>query len=206
MTDSAQLPIITVPAGGTLVVGVDVGPMTIPYTVAYAGQTLLKSLVDRIGSVPVQKGDRVMAWAFSHTEKGWTHAVGVSINDGAQYTNDPDVTVFAVWPGFASDALVSNDGGFKTAVNFPVAEKIPWKLDSSGPERLPKTIYVRFTAGTQVSETYQDDIILDQTPPKVLSASLSSGGSAASAWARMCAAISYRRSGTLTSSWTVARR
>lgn len=82
VTNSAQLPIITVPAGGTLVVGVDVGPMTIPYTVAYAGQTLLKSLVDRIGPVPVQQGDRVMAWAFSHTEKGWTHAVGVSINDG----------------------------------------------------------------------------------------------------------------------------
>jgi hypothetical protein len=107
--------------------------------------------------------------------------LGVSINDGAQYTNDPDVTVFAVWPGFASDALVSNDGGFKKAVTFPVAEQIPWTLDSSGPERLPKTIYVRFTAGSQTSETYQDDIILDQTPPKVLSASLSSGGSAATA-------------------------
>ena len=105
--------------------------------------------------------------------------LGVSINDGAQFTNDPDVIVFAVWPGFASDALVSNDGGFKKAVSFPVAERIPWTLDSSGPERLPKTIYVRFTAGTQVSETYQDDIILDQTPPKLLSAALSSRGSAA---------------------------
>jgi hypothetical protein len=107
--------------------------------------------------------------------------LGVSINDGAQYTNDPDVTVFAVWPTFASDALVSNDGGFKTAKSFPVAEKIPWKLDSSGPERLPKTIYVRFTAGSQVSETHQDDIILDQTPPKVLSASLSQGAKGVSA-------------------------
>jgi hypothetical protein len=107
--------------------------------------------------------------------------LGVSINDGAQYTNDPKVTVFAVWPSFASDAFVSNDGGFKNGVTFPVAEQIPWTLDSSGPERLPKTIYVRFQSGAQTSETYQDDIILDQTPPKVLSASLTPGGSAASA-------------------------
>jgi hypothetical protein len=107
--------------------------------------------------------------------------LGVSVNDGAQFTNDPDVTIFAVWPSFASNAFVSNDGGFKAGQIFPVAEKIPWKLDSSGPERLPKTVYVRFTAGPQVSETYTDDIILDQTPPKVLSASLPSGPGAASA-------------------------
>ena len=107
--------------------------------------------------------------------------LGVSINDGAQYTNDPDVTIFAVWPSFASDAFVSNDGGFKNGKTFPVAEQIAWTLDSSGPERLPKTIYVRFQSGSQTSETYQDDIILDQTPPKLLSASLTSGGKAASA-------------------------
>ncbi|MEA2493475.1 MAG: hypothetical protein QOJ29_1386 [Thermoleophilaceae bacterium] len=111
--------------------------------------------------------------------------LGVSINDGAQYTNDPNVTVFAVWPTFASNALVSNDGGFKNAVGFPVAETIMWKLDSSGPERLPKTIYVRFVGGSQTSETYQDDIILDQTPPKLTEAQIAGaqpkGASAAKA-------------------------
>ena len=98
--------------------------------------------------------------------------LGVSINHGAQYTNDPNVTVFAVWPSFASDMLVSNDGGFEKPGFFPVAEQTPWVLDSSGPERLPKTIYVRFTSGPQISETFQDDIILDQTPPKVLGADI----------------------------------
>ena len=107
--------------------------------------------------------------------------LGVSINDGDQYTNDPKVTIFASWPASASDAFVSNDGGFKNGQLFPVAEQIPWKLDSSGPERLPKTVYVRFMAGLQVSETYTDDIILDQTPPKVLSASLSPAAGAARA-------------------------
>lgn len=106
--------------------------------------------------------------------------LGVSINDGAQFTNDPRVTVFCVWPAFASDALISNDGGFKNAVSFPVADQIPWTLDSSGPERLPKTIYVRFTAGDQVSETYQDDIILDQIPPKVEQAAVTPAAASAS--------------------------
>ena len=101
-----------------------------------------------------------------------TKQLGVSINDGDQYTNDPNVVVFAVWPSFASDALLSNDGGFKKAESLPVAEQVKWKLDSSGPERLPKTIYVRFTSGAQISETFQDDIILDETPPKVLAAEL----------------------------------
>ena len=101
--------------------------------------------------------------------------LGVSINDGALYTNDPNVTVYAVWPGFASDMLISNDGLFKKAVDFPVAGQTPWTLDSSGPERLPKIVYVRFLGGLQTSEQYTDDIILDQTPPKVLSATLGQG-------------------------------
>ncbi|CAM3578671.1 PKD domain-containing protein [Nocardioides zeicaulis] len=97
--------------------------------------------------------------------------VGVSINQGARYTNDPHVTVFMRWPTHAKDVLVSNDGGFFPASQRPVAETVAWTLDSSGPERLPKTIYARFTGGQAGPETYQDDIILDQTVPSVLSAS-----------------------------------
>jgi hypothetical protein len=101
VSDSASIPIVDVPAGATLTVGVDVGPMTIPYTVAYAGQTLLKSLVDRVAPVPLQAGDRVLGWAFAHTQKGWSHAIGVSINDGpvqvlerkSEANKDPDHSV-----------------------------------------------------------------------------------------------------------------
>jgi sugar lactone lactonase YvrE len=93
--------------------------------------------------------------------------VGVSINAGAQFTNDPNVTISVRWPAFATSVLIANDGGFTDAVAVPVDASIAWTLDSSGPERLPKTIYVRFQGGESGPETYQDDIILDQTPPTI---------------------------------------
>jgi len=96
-----------------------------------------------------------------------TGAAGVSINNGAQFTNTPEVSVIARWPRFATDLLLSNDGGFASPLSARVEASVGWKLDASGPERLPKTIYVRFSGGTSGAETYQDDIILDQTPPEL---------------------------------------
>jgi hypothetical protein len=76
-------PVIVVPPGGTLKVVVDVGPMTIPYAVAYAGNVFLTSLVDSAKDIaPLVPGDELLTWAFSHTEKGWEHAIGYSINEG----------------------------------------------------------------------------------------------------------------------------
>ncbi|HEX8075497.1 MAG TPA: PKD domain-containing protein [Thermoleophilaceae bacterium] len=93
--------------------------------------------------------------------------VGASINAGDQFTNDPDVEVTIRWPAFAIDITLSNDGGFASASVFAVAPTVPWTLRSSGSERLPKTIYARFDGSTQ---TFQDDIILDQTAPSVRAA------------------------------------
>ncbi|HEX6204856.1 MAG TPA: PQQ-binding-like beta-propeller repeat protein [Solirubrobacterales bacterium] len=101
--------------------------------------------------------------------------LGVTINNGAQFTNSPEVTVSLVWPVFASTALLANDGGFRTAGEFPLGAQIPWTLESSGKERLPKTVYVRFAGGTAGRETYQDDIILDEQKPKVGKASIADG-------------------------------
>jgi streptogramin lyase len=100
-------------------------------------------------------------------------AVGVSIDAGAQFTNTPHVTLRLVWHPDDTAAVISNDGGFANARTVPVAAEIPWTLESSGPERLPKTVYVRLVnAGTVSDQTYQDDIILDQTPPIVERAAL----------------------------------
>lgn len=81
---AAGVKLITVPPGGTLQVTVDVGPMTIPYTVAYDGHTVIKSLVDRREMVPVEPGDRILAWAFAHASKKWSHKLSCSINGGAE--------------------------------------------------------------------------------------------------------------------------
>ncbi|HWM54492.1 MAG TPA: Ig-like domain-containing protein [Solirubrobacterales bacterium] len=98
--------------------------------------------------------------------------LGVTINEGEEFTNSRKVTISPVWPVFALTALVSNDGGFRSASTLPVAASIQWKLDSAGAERLPKTIYVRFQGGEAGRETYQDDIVLDLTKPKVAGASV----------------------------------
>jgi hypothetical protein len=99
--DAAEIPVIEVPAGGTLVVVVDVGPMVIPYTVAYNGTTVIKSLVDRAERVPVAEGDFILAWAFAHAVKGWLHRIGYSIDGGdvrllesrSEANKDPDHSV-----------------------------------------------------------------------------------------------------------------
>ncbi len=101
--------------------------------------------------------------------------LGVSINDGNRYTNTPTVTLSVVWPTCTTRLAVSNDGGFRRAESRAVDQSIRWALDSSGPERLPKTVYVRFDG---VGANYTDDIILDETAPVVSSASASVGSGA----------------------------
>ena len=95
--------------------------------------------------------------------------VGVTINDGERFTNDPNVFISPVWPEGASHIFLSNDGGFANAVKAPLKTNMPWRLDSSGAERLPKTVYARFFAN---GRTFTDDIILDETLPVVILAEI----------------------------------
>ena len=106
---------------------------------------------------------------------------GVSINKGAQYTNSPEVKLALVPPAVATSVLVSNDGGFASPTTFLLAPEIPWKLDSSGPERLPKTVYARYLPSITAGLTFTDDIILDERPPVVSEAAIAPAPAAASA-------------------------
>jgi hypothetical protein len=128
--------------------------------------------------------------------------VGVSINNGDEFTNDPNVKVRTVWPLGAMSARIANDGGFAGAQSFDVARDIPWKIRSSGSERLPRTIYVRFGATAQMpggvtidpTKTFQDDIILDQTDPSVISAAISGSSAVGAAAAKRSYKIRLRAS------------
>jgi hypothetical protein len=104
--------------------------------------------------------------------------VGVSIDGGARYTNSAKVAVDAIWPLGARTLTLSNDGGFHGAATRDIAAHVDWTLDSSGPERLPKTIYVRFGASSQ---TFTDDIILDETPPALTGATFAPSAASAAA-------------------------
>jgi hypothetical protein len=96
---------------------------------------------------------------------------GVSVNGGAEFTSSPDVTLNLVYPESATGVVMSNDGGFLTAMALDPSPKMRWRLASSGSERLPKTVYVRFLSGPFVTDAYSDDVILDETRPLVLAAS-----------------------------------
>jgi len=92
--------------------------------------------------------------------------VGVSIEDGADYTDSPKVQVNLSWPRSAMAVLLSNDGGFKNYKRVSLSKITTWTLASTGSERLPKTIYVRYVMSDgSRSETFTDDIILDETDP-----------------------------------------
>jgi alpha-tubulin suppressor-like RCC1 family protein len=102
-----------------------------------------------------------------------TAAVGVSIEDGATYTNSASVAVSVVSPVGAIGVVLSNDGGFRSSRRFSLAPTIRWTLSTSGSERLPKTLYARFVMGNgSRSVSYTDDIILDDTVPTVSSIKL----------------------------------
>ena len=95
---------------------------------------------------------------------------GVSILDGAAYTNNKSVKVSLIWPEYATEARISNDGGFAVSKTktVPLESLIDWDLDDSVKGLYTKVIYVRFNgSGIDTTKTYSDDIILDTNPPVV---------------------------------------
>lgn len=98
--------------------------------------------------------------------------VGVTINDAARYTNNRDVILTVRHPPVAAAILMSNDGGFSKWVERSPrdSERYRFRLSSSGPDRLPSTVYVRFDL--DLTRTFTDDIVLDQRRPTVATARL----------------------------------
>ena len=123
-------------------------------------------------AVFVRVSDRAGLSATARTSQrvttvGAAGALGVSINGGARFTRSPKVTITSTWPLFATEMLVSNDGGFGMPAVLPLRKQTPWLLESSGAERSSRLVYVRFRRGLTTSETYIDDIILDESRPSV---------------------------------------
>ena len=129
---------------------------------------------------------RVVATSIYGTSRGEIKSfttrppVGISINSASEFTRTTGVSISVSWPVNAESMLVSNDGGFRTQQSFALAEELNWTLLSSGDERLPKTVYLKFvmTDGSR-SSIYADDIILDTTAPVLTQASATTVNSSA---------------------------
>jgi hypothetical protein len=122
--------------------------------------------LDEIGS-DCEKVDRGF-------EAPWVRAdgkpIGVTINKGALYTNSADVRLTVRAPDAARHVRISNDGGFGSGLTAlrDSSEVYGFELASSGPERLPKTVYVRFDGpDLDPNRSFSDDIVLDETRPAI---------------------------------------
>jgi hypothetical protein len=118
--------------------------------------------------------------------------VGVTVNDAGAFSGSRTVTLTITPLTGATGVVIANDGGFGTASELPLApdRHYSWTLDTSGAERLPKTVYVRFTGGgVNDTQTFTDDIVLDLRPPSIVSASQAAGGARAAAVKRVSVRI-----------------
>ena len=90
----------------------------------------------------------------------------ISIDEGALFTNQPDVTLGLCGPD-AVDVMLSNDGGFGGATWQPYTRTVGWTLDTYGAYVLPRFVYARYRdSGEDIHGNFFDDIIYDPNAPE----------------------------------------
>lgn len=110
---------------------------------------------------------------FAGTSSGiWKYSVSneikdfsISINNGELFTNRIEVVLSLSAPSGTTEIMMSNDGGFSGAIWEPFTQQKSWTITSYGDVIIPRVVYVKFKANNQISGVYQDDIVLDITPP-----------------------------------------
>lgn len=97
---------------------------------------------------------------------------GVSVNDGAEFTASPSVTLkIKPIPGSAT-MQISNDAGFGKNQSFSAQPSLSWVLPEPIDAKVSKNVYVRFLdRDGGLLGTLSDDIVLDSFAPKVSKAS-----------------------------------
>jgi hypothetical protein len=92
---------------------------------------------------------------------------GVTINNGALFTNQIMVTLTIGSREDTAQMQISNDGGFSGAQWETYASHRAWQITQYGSYVLPRTVYIRYRdLNGNTSAAFQDDIILDVTPPE----------------------------------------
>jgi 6-phosphogluconolactonase (cycloisomerase 2 family) len=109
---------------------------------------------------------------------GFVTRPGVTIDDGATYTNDRRVDVKVTRDPFASSLRIANvASGLANGALRRITRReahYAWQLDPGPSARSVKRVFIRFTPGyaSELGEPVDisDDIILDETDPQVVSA------------------------------------
>ena len=84
----------------------------------------------------------------------------ISVNDGALFTNQTDVSLNLIVPSGTSEMIISNDGGFADATWEPFDNEKDWTLQACGGVAVPSTVYAKFRTLGEISGQYQDDIVI----------------------------------------------
>jgi uncharacterized repeat protein (TIGR01451 family) len=159
--------------------------VTIQYTVQ-VGTALIGTAIENVAGLSDGTGHVTMLQASAIFNPGYR----LTINEGALFTNNPTVSLRFAWNAAANITWyqISNDGGFtpggSTTPWMPADPGNPtysgWALAAYGDLRLPRTVYIRFRDATGAPfGPFQDDIILDPTPPQVDSLELAPLGKGA---------------------------
>jgi hypothetical protein len=91
---------------------------------------------------------------------------GLSINNGALFTNQITVTLFIGARSKTAQMMLSNDGGFAGAQWQPYDTRKAWSITQSGSNFIPRTVYIKYKdLQGNVAGPFNDNIILDTTPP-----------------------------------------
>ena len=91
---------------------------------------------------------------------------GVTIDDGALFTNDPLVTV-RLWGPNVTHMRISNDGGFTDTYWRSYQITTTWPLSTYGSYVMPRLVYAQFKdAQGAIYGTFMDDIIYDPVAPE----------------------------------------
>ena len=63
-------------------INADVDNMALPYSVSLDGKFLIRSLVDKRDTISsLSAGEHVLAWAFTHSTRGWRHTLSLEAGD-----------------------------------------------------------------------------------------------------------------------------
>jgi hypothetical protein len=90
----------------------------------------------------------------------------VTIDEGAQFTSRPDVTLDLCGPD-PVEVMLSNSDGFSGAAWQPYTRTVPWTLEAHGDSVQPRFVYARFRdSDGSVHGTFFDDIIYDPNAPE----------------------------------------